>query len=136
LQFDPDNGDSLARCGCVLTKLQRYEAALTSFENALKSDPSDWDSLTRRGNVLVQLHRYEEALDSFDRALDLNPAFAPAFYDKACCYALQGNIDRSIENLVRSHYLSPEEVCKHANTDPDLDSIRADDRFKELVHST
>jgi tetratricopeptide (TPR) repeat protein len=85
------------------------------------------------GNVITQLHRDREALNSLDLALCHNPEFAPAFYDKACCYDLQGDIDRSIENLVRALCLSTEEVRKHPKTDTDLDSILSNYRFQELA---
>ncbi len=86
------------------------------------------------GSALTQIQRYEEALSSLGRALEHNPEFAPAYYDRACCYALQGNVDRAIENLARSLCLGTEKLRDHAKTDKDLDSIRSDDRVEELVH--
>jgi hypothetical protein len=42
-------------------------------------------------------------------------------------------IDRAIESLARSLALGAEEFLNYAKTDTDLDAIRSDDRFQELV---
>jgi tetratricopeptide (TPR) repeat protein len=120
--------------GRALFDLNLVTEAVKSFENALSYDPDDWYCLTLCGDALTQLQHYGEALNSLDQALDHNPEFAPTYYGRACCYALLGNVDRAIENLARSLCLGTEEIRNHAKTDQDLDSIRSDDRFKELVH--
>jgi tetratricopeptide (TPR) repeat protein len=120
--------------GVAQFNLDLYTEALHSFENSLKYNPDNWYCLTFQGSVFTDLQQYAEALHSLEQALDRNPEYAPAFYEKARCYALQGNIDRSMENLARSLALGAEEFCNYAKTDTDFDSIRSDDRFKELVH--
>jgi tetratricopeptide (TPR) repeat protein len=120
--------------GRSLFDLNLVTEAVKDFENALSYDPDDWYCLTLCGEALTQLQRYEEALHSLDRALEHNPEFAPTYYCRACCYALVGNVDRAIENLDRSLCFDTEEIRNHAKTDRDLDSIRSEDRYKELVY--
>jgi tetratricopeptide (TPR) repeat protein len=129
-----DNASIWGKRGVVQFHLDLYTDALNSFEKSLRYNPNSWYYLTFQGSVLTQIQQYAEALHSLEQALDRNPEFAPAFYEKARCYALQGNIDRAIENLDRSLALDAEEFRNYAKTDTDLDSIRSDDRFKELVH--
>jgi tetratricopeptide (TPR) repeat protein len=116
--------------------LNLYPEALYSFENSLKYNPDNWYCLTFQGSVFTDLQQYAEALQSLEQALDRHPEFAPAFYEKARCYALQGNIDRAMENLARSLALGAEEFRNYAKNDTDFDSIRSDDRFQALVHDT
>jgi tetratricopeptide (TPR) repeat protein len=58
--------------GTVLTKQGYYEAALASFEAALRIQPNRSKTWVFHGVVLVHLQHYKAALASFDRALDLS----------------------------------------------------------------
>jgi tetratricopeptide (TPR) repeat protein len=130
------NGNALfwGKRGVTQFHLNLYPEALHSFENSLKYNPDNWYCLTFQGSVFADIQQYAEAFHSLEQAIDRNPEFAPAFYEKARCYALQGNIDSAIENLARSLALGTEEFHHYAKTDTDLDSIRSDDRFKALVY--
>jgi tetratricopeptide (TPR) repeat protein len=129
-----ENAWILGNRGVAQFHLNLYTEALNSFENSLKYNPDNWYSLTFQGSVFTDIQQYAEALHRLEQALDRHPEFAPAFYEKARCYALQGNIDRAIENLSRSLAIDPEEFLNYAKTDTDLDAIRSDNRFKELVY--
>jgi tetratricopeptide (TPR) repeat protein len=61
------------RRGKMLTQQGHYEAALTSFDLALKHQPELHQIWTYRGIVLAYLKHYEAALLSFNKALELAP---------------------------------------------------------------
>lgn len=63
--------------GVILTRLQRFQDAVTSYEQALAIAPNaeSWDG---HGSALHLLGRYEVALRSFDNALALAPRFVGA----------------------------------------------------------
>lgn len=86
-----------------------------------------------RGLALVNLGRHEEAIASYDQALHLKPDYHAAWYNKACCYALQSNVELALEHLQRAIDLSPNKYRPMAKTDPDFASIRDDERFQTLV---
>jgi tetratricopeptide (TPR) repeat protein len=56
-----------------------------------------------------------------------------AFYNKACCYALQGDVEQALENLQQAINLSPDKYREMAKTDSDFDSLREDERFQALI---
>lgn len=85
------------------------------------------------GNVLACGQEYEAAIASYDRALEVKPDDPDAWYNKACCYALQGKIKSAIENLTQAIHLNPEQYREMAKTDTDFDAIRQDDRFAALL---
>ncbi|BAZ70092.1 TPR repeat-containing protein [Fischerella sp. NIES-4106] len=76
--------------------------------------------------------RYEEAIASYDQAVEIKPDDHQAWYNKACCYALQRNIEQAIEYLREAINLNPE-YREMAKTDSDFDGIREDERFQELI---
>lgn len=53
--------------------------------------------------------RLEQAIESYDQAIEIKPDYHQAWYNKACYYALQNNIEQEIENLQQAINLIPEE---------------------------
>lgn len=74
-----------------------------------------------------------KAIASYKQALKFKPDFHEAWYNKACAYALQGNIDQAIENLQQAIKLGSENLREMAKTDLDFDKIRQDVRFRSLI---
>ncbi len=62
--------------------LNRYEEALTAYEQAIRLDPNDAAAHINKGNALRNLKRYKEALSAYDQAIRLNPNYAAAYYNK------------------------------------------------------
>ncbi|MGL5081741.1 MAG: TPR end-of-group domain-containing protein [Microcoleaceae cyanobacterium] len=69
---------------------------------------------------------------SYDKALEFKPDAASAFYNKACCYGLQNNVELALENLEQAIKLD-RKYLEMAKTDSDFDRIREDERFQALV---
>ncbi len=112
--------------------LGRIEDAITSYDKALEFKPDYHEAWNNRGNALDDLGRFEEAIASYDKALEIKSDFAGTFYNKACCYALQENIELAIENLQRAITLD-EKYKEMAKTDNDFDKIRNDVRFQSAI---
>ncbi|MFN9939156.1 MAG: TPR end-of-group domain-containing protein, partial [bacterium] len=66
---------------------------------------------------------YQAAISSFDKALEFKPDKHEVWYNKACSYALQGNINQAIANLQTAINLDPETVKDWVKTDSDFDAI-------------
>jgi superkiller protein 3 len=60
-------------------------------------------------------------------------AVIQAWYNKACRYALQGNVDLAIANLQQAINLNPDKYREMAKTDSDFDSLREDGGFQALI---
>jgi tetratricopeptide (TPR) repeat protein len=127
----------------LLYNLERYTQAINSFDKALKIELNNPAAWADRGLALYYLRQYEEAIASFnkaveftqndDKALAVVPNIADTFYNKACCYAMQGNVERAIETLQQAINKSPDEYREVAKTDSAFDSIREDERFQALI---
>lgn len=87
-----------------------YFAAIPAFERG------DWDEAER-------LHL--EGLEQY-------PGHPAIIYGLACIAARRGNADEAFEQLAKTLAADPK-MAKWAKTDSDLDSIRDDPRFAELV---
>ncbi len=78
----------------------------------------------------------EPAIDSYDKALTLKPDNPNTLYNKACCYALQGDYELAFESLQRAVQLNPHEYREIAKTNSDFDGLRRDQRFTALIHGS
>ncbi|NJR68081.1 MAG: hypothetical protein HC771_04925 [Synechococcales cyanobacterium CRU_2_2] len=69
---------------------------------------------------------------SYDQALAIKPDSNSALYNKACAYALSSEPDLAFTHLHQAIQLNPENRTL-AQTDSDLDSLRQDPRFQQLL---
>ena len=69
----PDTYKTLFSQGRTLEKLQRYEEALTAFNQALQTCSDDPELWRCQANVLTLLGRHDEAVASYHKALQLQP---------------------------------------------------------------
>ena len=67
------------------------------------------------------------------QSLKIKPDEHEAWYNKARVYALQENIPLAIENLTQAINLDSQ-YLEDAKTDTDLDKIRNDSRFINLLN--
>ncbi len=68
----------------------------------------------------------------FDLMLGIAPYDDNTHYNLACAYALDGQTDAALDALETSIQCGWDDVA-HMKADPDLDSLRKEDRYKELL---
>lgn len=80
------------------------------------------------------LGKYEQAIYSYDQAIAIKPeCSAGVHYYKACCFALQGLGQLTIENLQRSIAMNPEKYRERAKYNSDFDNIHKDEGFESFI---
>jgi tetratricopeptide (TPR) repeat protein len=94
-------------------------------------EPDGWE-LWAPLNPLYQSGRYEEAADRGRDLIEAHPEYPNLVYNVACCESLAGRKDDAIEHL-RLAIDRNERVRELAADDSDLDAIRDEPAFKELV---
>lgn len=94
--------------------------------------PNYGEILQDRAYTFMDLGRYQEAIDLFEQAIEFNPEEFSLFYNQACCYALQGQVEPAIVALQQAISLNVE--CREmARTDSDFDNLRYDARVQSLL---
>jgi tetratricopeptide (TPR) repeat protein len=88
----------------------------------------------RRGLALLEQGEHHEAAKALQESIDLDPTDATSAYNMACVWALEGRRRRALRWLGESFDRGFENF-KHAATDQDLESLREDPRFRELLRS-
>lgn len=78
--------------------------------------------------------RYPEAGERLRAAVAAHPEYGMLFYNLACCDSLTGRTTDALEDLRHAIELAPE-FRESARSDADLDALRAQPAFAELVNS-
>lgn len=87
-----------------------------------------------RGFELHQSSRYVEAIEAFSQSIALNHRQATAMYNIACGFALLNDTENALFWLERS-LSGGFEQTDLLRTDSDLDPLRSDPRFKEILQN-
>lgn len=94
-------------------------------------EPVGWE-LWAPLNALYQKGEYAEVADRARALVDAHPQYSLLFYNLACCESLLGRTNDALGHLKRAIEMS-EQVRVYAKDDSDLDPIRDEPAFKELI---
>jgi tetratricopeptide (TPR) repeat protein len=105
---------------------------LDFFSGVLSRSPDYVDVLRIMGNLLTLKGRFADGLQIDKRLVQLRPTDALAHYNLACSYALLKRPEQSLKTLRRAVELGYRDF-RYMKEDHDLDSIRRDPRFRQLL---
>lgn len=121
-------GSLLAR----LAEQSQIDFEIDFFGNILERYSNYVDVLRAHGNNLTLKGRYAEGLQVDKRLVQVRPSDPLAHYNLACSYALLKRPDQAIKTLRRAVELGYRDF-RYMKEDRDLDSIRHDPRFRQLL---
>jgi tetratricopeptide (TPR) repeat protein len=92
-----------------------------------------WDSFAL-ADTYRQAGRHDEGRAIMEQLVSEKPDYWATIYNAGCFEALAGNADAAFEHLRRARELDAEgESAQYFREDTDLDPIREDPRFQELL---
>ena len=115
-----------------LAEQTRLDFELGFFAGVLKRHDGYVDVLRAHGNNLTLKGRYSDGLDIDKRLIQLRPTDALAHYNLACSYALLKKPELALKALRKSVELGYRDF-RYMREDRDLDAIRHDPRFRQLL---
>ena len=116
----------------AFVSLGRYEEALADLEELrlLEPDP-DWLDLTEAW-CLKRVGKLESAVSCMERLVERSHKSGIGHYNLGCYLALVGRKEPAIEAVTRACGIE-ESFRQAAATESDLDSLRDDPRFEQLL---
>src|SRR5438093_13245282 len=90
------------------------------------------DALRAHGNNLTLKGRFADGLEIDKRLIQLRPSDSLAHYNLACSYALLKKPELALKTLRKAVELGYRDF-RYMKEDRDLDSIRHDPRFRQLM---
>ena len=106
LSDEPDSALAAFNLAQVLEQLGKVDDAIPMYQRVLKIDPTFSPGHTALGVIYRKRRQLPEALGVFVKALELGPNFT-ARYNLAGIQALEGQLDRALENAREAVTLQP-----------------------------
>jgi adenylate cyclase len=113
------------------------QTALERAERAIAQDPTNGTALAVGAYSLAMFGEEERAREWIRRALLLDPDNLNMRYNLACTIVRQlGDVDETLDTL-RPFFerLNSSTLMRHIEADPDMDPVRNDPRFQEMMAS-
>lgn len=120
--------------GIKYQEAQKYAESVEEFKKALKEYPQDFRANYYIALSYLHLKDYTLSVAHFKTCIEQEPQNIGAHYNIACAYSLQGNIDDAIRHLALAIKYGYDD-SEHLEKDSDLNNIRSDPRYKELLES-
>jgi len=162
VQLDPSHASAHVALSKASEAMGDLDGAVLHSNRALELQPSSWRQHQRVGLVYIRGEKFEEAAATIGRACQLSESQEPCanlavallraghetealrageyagslagsrwgFYNLACFQTLAGNKAAALDSLHKSIELGFADIL--ITTDPDLDSLRDDRRFREI----
>lgn len=102
------------------------------YEKVTKKSPNFVEALSALAEAYTKAGEYEKGLELDKRLSVICPDDPLIFYNLACSYALTGRKEEAFEALGASARYGYD-ASEHMRRDPDLISLRDDDRFEKLM---
>jgi tetratricopeptide (TPR) repeat protein len=102
------------------------------YEAVLRLNPSNLQVLRRLVEAVGRQADYERTLELNQRILNLDARDFIAHYNMACSYAMLGEAEAGLQSLKQAIHLGYTDQA-HLEADSDLDLLRSDLRYYDLI---
>nr|BBH93381.1 hypothetical protein KTA_15800 [Thermogemmatispora argillosa] len=94
---------------------QRFNEALTCFNEAIRLDPTSVAAYINRGILYQQQGQLKLALSDFNQAIRLDPASVVAYINRGVLYQQQGQLKLALSDFNQAIRLDPASVAAYIN---------------------
>jgi len=101
--------------GAANAGLQRFEAAIESYQRAIKIDPYFANAHNNLGIALQDSGTLPEAILSFKQATKIDPGYAEAHSNLGVALQRQGDLNGAIASCYRAAEIKPDFAANHYN---------------------
>lgn len=118
--------------GALVKTSDQLDFEIEFFAGILERHPDYVDVLRVQGNNLTLKGRYADGMQIDKRLVQLRPEDPLVHYNLACSFALLKRSDLALKTLRRAVELGYRDF-RYMREDRDLDSIRQDPRFRQIL---
>ena len=132
IQSSPNDPLPHVQLGQLYQSVRFFNLAIPQYEKALSIKSDTIPALYSLGIIHTLREKYDHALEAFKKIIANDPDNAAAFYNIACIYSRQEKINDALEWL-RKAVDKGYDNWDNLKTDPDLENIRDEPIYRELI---
>lgn len=132
LEFEPDSFVNLTNLGEAYRLKGMYDQSIAAYQRALEVNPKARDSLAGLALAYAMMGRKAEAEKTLAKLLEIAREEKGVFYSIAVIYGALNDKDTAFEWLEKSVDARVARL-RSLRSDPDLDVLRADPRYADLI---
>lgn len=114
-------------------KQKDYEGAIEEFTKQIKNKPDDLSLYITLGYIYEKQGDCNKAINCYNAVINKKLDYASAYYSKSICLVKLGKKEEACDNL-RLAIKYDEEYLNDIKEDPEFDSIRNYDKFREVIN--
>ncbi len=107
--------DSWVKFGIANGMKGDLNAAISAFDEAIKSDPKWAPAYECRGHALSLEGKLDDAMVDYNKAIEIDPNYQDAYYDRSVAQARKGNFDAALIDSSRVIELNPKYAAAYYN---------------------
>ena len=115
LSIRPRNAAIRVHQGIALHRLDRYEAAIECYDEAIRLSPHDANAHEHRGHAQSALRQWAAAAASYDRALSLSPDRSEAWNSRGTALYYLQRLEDAIASYEKAIAVSPHNAQAYNN---------------------
>ncbi len=131
-EYSPTWGIPFSNLCISYAAIGDYEKSIYAGLNAYQRSPKNIYVTNTLASVYLRSGNYYGAEKLYQIVLEKDPQNMPALYDMACIRSLTGQKEAAFDYLHQALQNGFNDL-NHMRVDPDLDNIRGDKKFEELV---
>jgi tetratricopeptide (TPR) repeat protein len=112
---DSNNAIAYLERGNDYLDTERYDKALTEYNQAIQINPNYAEAYNSRGIVYAHLQQYDKALADFDRAIKIDPSDAKAYNGRGVVYYNLQQYDKALADYARAIQIDPNYANAYSN---------------------
>jgi len=93
----------------------QYDAAITTYDEALRLNPKDANTYYKRGNARYHLGDYEGAIKDYIHAIKINPNYTKAYHKSGNARYHLGDYEGAIEDYTQAIKINPYDAVAYRN---------------------
>ena len=100
----------------VLEKEERWEEAISSYQEAIRLKPHYVEALSNVGNIYRQQRQWDSAISAYEEARRLKPQSADLLNNLGVVYKEKGDLIQALAHYQQATHFSPQHAHAHHNT--------------------
>ena len=101
--------------GASNARIEKHDAAIESYNQAIKINPKYADAHMNKGNVLQEKGELDAAIESFNNSLSINPYHSIAHFNMGNALKENGELDAAVESYKKAIKIKPDYAESYFN---------------------